>query len=141
MRKGRNRQYIEPSHPSSFLSGMTLGMMAGAVGYFLFATKKGGKIRRQLIKQAQEGWDEVGEVIEKAEKKGKELTKDVKKIRKKVESEVQKTQIKAAKELKQLQGKTKEAQERADAMQEKLKKTAAKIEKRFFTKSGRSLGK
>ena len=141
MGKERSREYIESSHPSSFLNGVVLGMMAGAAGYFLFATKKGKKIRKQLIKQAQDGWDEVGEVIEKAEKKGKELTKDVKKIRKKVERETQKTQIKATKELKQLQGKAKEAQEKADAIQDKLKKTAAKIEKRFFTKSGRSLGK
>jgi len=141
MGREKNRQYSEPSHPTSFLNGVVLGMMAGAAGYFLFATKKGGKVRKQLIKQAQEGWDEMGEVIEKAEKKGKKLTKDVKKIRKKVEKETQKTQIKATKELKQLHSKTKEAQQRADAMQEKLKKTAAKIEKRFFTKSGRSLGK
>lgn len=32
----------------SFLSGLGIGLIGGAVGYFLFATDKGEKLRRQM---------------------------------------------------------------------------------------------
>lgn len=37
----------------SFLTGLTMGMVAGAAGYFLFGTKDGKKIRHKLGKE----WD------------------------------------------------------------------------------------
>ncbi len=35
----------------SFVGGFTLGMFAGAVGYFLFATEKGRKIKKDLAQE------------------------------------------------------------------------------------------
>lgn len=38
-----------PQHDSgSFLSGLSIGLIGGAVGYFLFATDKGEKLRKQM---------------------------------------------------------------------------------------------
>lgn len=45
----------------SFLTGFTVGLFAGAAGYYLFATKKGAKLRTQLSQewqQAQEWWQQ-----------------------------------------------------------------------------------
>src|SRR5258708_38805733 len=33
---------------NSFVTGFTVGLFAGAAGYFLFATKKGAEVRHQL---------------------------------------------------------------------------------------------
>lgn len=38
----------------SFLSGLGIGLIGGAVGYFLFATEKGEKVRDRLAKEWQE---------------------------------------------------------------------------------------
>lgn len=35
----------------SFIGGFTIGMFAGALGYFLFATNKGKKIKTELVKE------------------------------------------------------------------------------------------
>ncbi len=42
---------------SSFVSGFTIGLFAGAAGYFLFGTKRGAQIRRQLAEE----WEDAQE--------------------------------------------------------------------------------
>ncbi len=42
------------SNQDHFLGGFTLGLFAGAVGYFLFATKEGKKVRTDIKKQMQD---------------------------------------------------------------------------------------
>lgn len=39
----------------SFIGGLTIGMFAGALGYFLFATDKGKKLKKELAKE----WDQA----------------------------------------------------------------------------------
>lgn len=39
------------SDQGSFLTGLTVGMLAGAAGFFLFGTKDGSKIRKDLSKE------------------------------------------------------------------------------------------
>ncbi len=34
---------------SSFVTGFTIGLFAGAAGYYLFATEKGAKLRKQMV--------------------------------------------------------------------------------------------
>ncbi len=43
----------ESQDQGSFLTGFTVGMLAGAAGLFLFGTKDGSKIRKQLSQE----WD------------------------------------------------------------------------------------
>lgn len=44
----------EQSHEAgSFLTGLGVGLIGGAVGYFLFATDKGEKVKKQLVKEWQ----------------------------------------------------------------------------------------
>ncbi|HYD35241.1 MAG TPA: hypothetical protein VD999_04195 [Vitreimonas sp.] len=54
----------QSSHDSgSFITGFTLGMFAGAAGYFLFGTKRGEKLKKELSKEwqkASENWQESG---------------------------------------------------------------------------------
>jgi len=48
----------------SFIGGLTIGMFAGALGYFLFATDKGKKLKKDLAKeweQAQAALPDRGE--------------------------------------------------------------------------------
>lgn len=50
----------------SFLSGLGIGLIGGAVGYFLFATEKGEKARKRLFSE----WKEVQKsVLPQTEKK------------------------------------------------------------------------
>ncbi len=42
----------EPDRDSgSFLTGFTIGLFAGAAGYFLFGTDRGGKVRSELMEE------------------------------------------------------------------------------------------
>jgi gas vesicle protein len=43
----------------SFLNGFTLGLFAGAAGYFLFGTKKGNEFRTKINKEWQEAQKEI----------------------------------------------------------------------------------
>lgn len=43
----------------SFLSGLGIGLLGGAVGYFLFATGKGEKLRKQLFTE----WKDLQKVV------------------------------------------------------------------------------
>ncbi|MEN8252753.1 MAG: hypothetical protein ABFQ62_00030 [Patescibacteria group bacterium] len=45
----------------SFLNGFTVGLFAGAAGYFLFGTKKGDSVRTQLAKE----WEKAKGELEK----------------------------------------------------------------------------
>lgn len=44
----------------SFLTGFTLGIFAGAAGYYLFATDKGKKLRTELNKEWEQARSQVG---------------------------------------------------------------------------------
>ena len=44
---------MSEQNQGSFLGGLALGLFAGAAGYFLFATKDGAKIRRDVEKEWQ----------------------------------------------------------------------------------------
>lgn len=43
----------------SFVTGFTVGLFAGAAGYFLFATDRGEKVRQELQKEWKEAKDRV----------------------------------------------------------------------------------
>jgi gas vesicle protein len=47
----------DTNNSSSFITGFTVGLFAGAAGYFLFGTKEGAKVRKQLV----EDWEEAKE--------------------------------------------------------------------------------
>ena len=43
------------------MAGFSLGLIAGAAGYFLFATERGSKVRKQLIKEWEGATDQMVE--------------------------------------------------------------------------------
>jgi len=45
----------------NFVAGFSLGLLAGAAGYFLFATERGSKVRKQLIKEWEGATDQMVE--------------------------------------------------------------------------------
>jgi gas vesicle protein len=52
--------YYQAEH-STFVTGFTIGLFAGAAGYFLFATKKGAQVRKQL----SQDWEDAKRHLEK----------------------------------------------------------------------------
>lgn len=52
-----SQQDIYVHDSNSFVTGFTFGLFAGAAGYFLFGTKKGEELRRQLVIE----WEEAKE--------------------------------------------------------------------------------
>jgi len=41
----------QSSDGNSFVTGFTVGLFIGAAGYYLFATEKGSKLRKQLVNE------------------------------------------------------------------------------------------
>jgi gas vesicle protein len=63
-----SQQPIPPTQQKesgSFLTGFTLGLLAGAVGHFLFTTDRGEKVRKSLMEE----WKIAKKEIEKAKTK------------------------------------------------------------------------
>jgi hypothetical protein len=50
-----------PHSQGSFLGGFTMGLFAGAAGYFMFGTQKGKKLRERLTEEWENARMEVGE--------------------------------------------------------------------------------
>ena len=83
----------------NFLTGFTIGLFAGAGGYFTFGTKKGDQVRQQLMKEwekaksdlVKQGVIEEGkslrellyEVVEKLDGEGKNQKKEIRKNKEK----------------------------------------------------------
>jgi gas vesicle protein len=53
---------------SNFLPGFLLGVIAGAAGYFLLGTKKGRKIKKRLMEEGQDIWEDFDNVVEEVKK-------------------------------------------------------------------------
>lgn len=138
--ENQTNQTNSASSPS-FINGFFIGLVAGAAGYFLLATKKGKVVRKQLARQAGHGWQELEDALEKSKETSKELKVRAKKSKTDFDKKSQVFKRKATREYQSLKDKVDQAKKRADQMQKELKKAAVNIEKRFFTKNGRSLGK
>jgi len=69
----------EVTQQSSFVTGFTLGLFAGAAGYFLFGTKKGGQVREQLVNDWEDAKEKLVEegVIDKPDISLRELVGDL----------------------------------------------------------------
>lgn len=46
--------HSDQADSGSFITGFTLGLLAGAAGYFLFATDRGVSVRKELAKEWQQ---------------------------------------------------------------------------------------
>jgi len=180
---------------SSFASGLMLGAILGAGAFFLFGTKKGQKLKDELLeigkKYMSEWEDELKEhapkmhdkyenvkarsteLIEKAkeqipviqekaqdvsqkaveaveiakqelpalQQKTAEITAKAAQAIETLRSDLPENKEQVKQEFEKLQESMVEAVAKAEEMQRELKSTAASIEKKFFFKKGRSLGK
>lgn len=50
---------LYPPEQGNFVAGFSLGLLAGAAGYFLFATEKGSKVRKQLVQEWEGAQDHM----------------------------------------------------------------------------------
>lgn len=57
-----------PYRGSGFFNGAVLGALTGAVGFFLYGTKKGKAVKNKLVKQAKEELKNLKGEIEKGSK-------------------------------------------------------------------------
>lgn len=46
---------------SSFITGFTIGLFAGAAGYYLFASEDGAKLRKQLVAEWESAKEKLAE--------------------------------------------------------------------------------
>lgn len=91
---------------SDFGSKFLLGVIAGAAFTYIFATKTGQKIRKELLADALKIIDDIGEELAEKEEAVKEKIEDKKEdIEKKLEEKVESAQ-KAAKEKLEQVGET-----------------------------------
>lgn len=195
--KSQSKLQVAQSIPneSSFSAGLMLGAVLGAGTFFLFGTKKGQKLKDELLEvgkkyliewedelkehapEISQKYQEVKErstqVVEKAKEQIPHLQEKAEEINQRAVEAVEKAKqelpalqqktaeitAKAAqaietlrndipgkkeqaeKEIEKLQESMVEAAHKAEQMQRELKSTAASIEKKFFFKKGRSLGK
>lgn len=110
-----------PRKESNFSTGLFWGAILGAVGMFLFATKKGKNLQKYLSENGEKILEELEEVC-----KEKEVRNKVKKLIEPVK--------KATKRKTQATEETKEIAHIAK-LQERGRKTARK----FFSRKGKSL--
>lgn len=97
-------------------------------------TKKVKKVVKQTKKTAKN-------IEKQAKTTHKQVVKTAKTTHKKVEKTIDVVKKDVDKELKQLQNTVSQAQKKADVMEKNLKKAANRIEKKFFMRKGKSLGK
>lgn len=119
MKKDTSREYH--SKESSFASGLFWGAALGAAGMFLFATKKGKKLRNYFKKYGHQILEDLEEIYEETEDK----------IRAEKLLEVAKQPSAKKKEIKP------ESQNLSHI--EKLQERGRKAAGRFFTRGGKML--
>lgn len=96
----------------SFLTGLGLGLLGGAVGYFLFATDKGDKVRKQLSQE----WKGIHGMLHKEEPAKATTSNSLKEIVKTLLSDI-----------------LEQAQQEQKAVEEELSaKTKGKKKKKLF---------
>jgi gas vesicle protein len=119
MKKDTFREYHKKE--SSFASGLFWGAALGAAGIFLFATKKGKKLRNHLKKHGNKILEELEEIYEEAEEKveAKKLPQPEKKSAAKKKTAKAKTQ-----DLNHIK---------------KLQERGRKAASNFFTRGGKAL--
>lgn len=68
----------DPSQ-NSFVTGFMVGLFAGAAGYFLFATKQGAELRRQLLEDWEDAKHHLAEegMIERSDISLREFVRDL----------------------------------------------------------------
>jgi gas vesicle protein len=104
----------------NFVSGLALGTAVAAAATFLYKTKKGKKVRRQLKHHIKDTQGFLGDHV-----------KDIKKQAKKLETQLEESQ-------KQAERKTRSTQRQ---VKNKLQATAETARRRVFLKRGKPLAK
>lgn len=139
----QNQINTQPYVSGGFLNGVILGFVAGAFAYYLFGTEKGQQTKELLLQELNKYLKDFkqGPVPKQVEKQVREQVKEVKKVVKKVEKQAETTKEVAQEELKELQNSVTQAKKTAEEMQKNLQKAASRIEKKFFTRKGKKLGK
>ena len=72
----------------NFLTGLLLGVLAGAgLFYFLTKTEKGKEIKKVIEKKGKEALEDLEELIDQIEKKGQEFKTQALKVQQRLEGE------------------------------------------------------
>lgn len=141
MRDTNDSQKQVSSQGGGFFDGMVLGMVLGAAGYFIFGTPEGNKVKGEILKELKKQWQDLDIKPETVKQTGEKIVNKAKQLKAQVEENLPVVQEKIQEELQQLEKTTEAARKQADAMEKQLQQTASRIEKKFFMRKGRSLGK
>ena len=115
-----------------FFPGLMWGGLVGAGLVFLFATKKGRKIKDQLTLKGQELIDDLPNVVADLEKQGQEFAKKAEEVKEVLEKKA----IEFSPQAKEKISKTLAAVQKTQAQSSQV---ASKIRRKFFTKKGKKL--
>ena len=133
----RRKREPEPSvfsqnHQSNFLGGLILGALIGAGAYyFLTQTEEGRKVKTKLkekaVEKGGEALDNLNDLVDDIEQKGKQFQKKAKQVQTKLEAKAKDVQQEAVGEVKQQLVHIKALRERG------------RLAARSFTRNGKSL--
>ena len=86
----------------SFLTGLVLGIILGAgFIYFLSSTEEGRVIKKRLKEKTEDALDNLGELIEEIEEKGKEFKEKAAEIQKQIEEKTNKNNFSSIEKLRE----------------------------------------
>lgn len=112
-----------------FLSGLVLGTLLGAgLVYFLTSTEEGKKVKKQLGEKSKDALDNLADLLEEVEEKGKKFRQKAKKIQAELEEKAEDIREEVARG----------AKEQLSHI-DKLRERGRQASKRFFTRNGKKL--
>lgn len=112
-----------------FLQGLIMGAILGAGAYyFLTQTKEGEKVKKKIKKRGEEVLDDLADLVDEFEEKGKEFRIQAKKLQAELERKAKDVKKEVAEE----------AKEQLTHI-DKLRERGRKATKKFFTRNGKPL--
>lgn len=130
-----------------FLQGLLLGAVIGAAGFFLFGTKEGRHIKkdlqkhsRKLIRQLQEIAAQLEEKKETVSLKAELAKQEFKQLGQQAQTTAQQAQQVIGQQVQQLQERGHQIQEKTGTTASQAADQASSFTRRFFKQNGRPLG-
>lgn len=119
-----------------FFLGFFLGGLFGAILIFIWGTKEGKKIAKQLLEKGNLLEDELKEKIETIKDKGEEFLTEANQVKEKVDRQIAKSKKGVGKKIKK---EINSALIKIESIGGKSAQISANIKKNYFKKNGKPL--
>lgn len=116
-------------HDGGFFQGLIMGALIGAGAYyFLTSTKEGKKVKKKIKEKSEEALDDLADLVDEFEEKGKEFRTQAKKLQAELEKKAKDVKKEVVEEAKEQLGHI-----------DKLRERGRQATKKFFTRNGKPL--